>query len=76
MSLRKIGLAVAITTITILSTASMESSASASASASISTSTSASAYYSGKHHAHRRYYRPWRKQCFHRFDGVRCFYTR
>jgi hypothetical protein len=64
MFLRKFGLAVAITTLSVLSVAAMETSASAGR---------GSGHHG--HHEHQGHY-GLKKQCFHTYYGVRCYYVK
>lgn len=62
MSFRNFGICVAITAVTLLSGFSTES---------------ASAHRRNHHDHHGHHgHDSGKKQCFHRHDGVRCFYTR
>lgn len=66
MFLRKIGIAVAITTLSVLSVAAMESSALA--------GRSSGHHHHHKHHKHHHHHGV--KKCFHTSHGLQCYYLK
>ncbi len=64
MSLRQLGLAISITALSVLSVAAMEESALAHR---------RSGHH--EHHGHQGHY-GLKKQCFHTYHGVRCYYVK